>query len=75
MSKEQKSEDRQTFGDYPPPISTTVIHKLWNKHMGPYDKGWGHVRPNKERVAEMMKRMRPMMDAIKRHDDLRKNVG
>jgi hypothetical protein len=69
LTKEQKREYSYEYGGYPPQDTSSITHQLWLKNMLPWKPGSGKLRLTEEQEKRLMEQMRPMIDAIKKHQN------
>lgn len=62
--KEQRSYD---YGSHPPPNEDSVTYMMWKKHMKPWKPGSGNRagRMTEEEQADLMEKLKPMLDAFR----------
>jgi hypothetical protein len=69
LDKAEREKRFYDYGAYPPQHNAnSITYKLWKKHMKPWKPGSGNIKLSKEDEKRLMEQMRPMMDAIKKHE-------
>jgi hypothetical protein len=74
LSGEEKKVRSDEYGSYPPPREELVTHRLWKKHMKPWEPGSGNLKLDAVQQKRLMKEMQPMLDAIKEYEQ-QKSAG
>lgn len=69
LDKAEREKRFYDYGAYPPQYnSDSITYKLWKKHMKPWKPGSGNLKLTEDQKKRVMEQMRPMMDAIKKHE-------
>jgi len=69
LSESEKFEREASYGNYPPVNLQSVTYQVWQKYMRPRGPSSGNlaIGMTKEQQESMMDRLRPVVEAIKRH--------
>ncbi len=71
LDAETKKVRELKYGFYPPPHDGSIVHKVWRRHMRPWEPGMGNSasQMTEEERARVLDELRPIMDAIKELDE------
>ncbi len=66
LTDAEREDFAYNYGSYPPPNEDSFTYRTWKEHMKPWRPGSGNkvLRMNEEEKAELMERMRPILEAL-----------